>query len=265
MPAIMSTAQSHGIAVVEDSAQAHGATWLGRHAGTFGTVGCFSMQNGKVLTGGEGGAVVTDDPRLAGVLEELRADSRRYRSDQARPGELELDETATVMGANFCLNEFSAAVLCAQLAQLDAQHEIRNRNHAILDALLQDVPNVRLLRAAPRQTRLSIYEAPIIFDTLPAGKSNADVAGALTAELGVAFYPPREPLDRSRLLRPSTKPALEPLARRYHELQRGRRYPNAEWLAGHAVLTHHSTFLGDESDMADIATAIIKVTTASAW
>jgi L-glutamine:2-deoxy-scyllo-inosose/3-amino-2,3-dideoxy-scyllo-inosose aminotransferase len=267
VPSIASTVDRRGIALVEDAAQAHGAQWLGRHAGTIARVGCFSMQHGKVLTGGEGGAVVTDDEHLAGVMEELRADSRRYRSDQARPGELELTETATVMGANFSLDEFSAAVLCAQLGTLDAQHEIRNRNYAMLDELLDDVPGVGLLRPAPQQTRLSVYEAPIVFDTLPAGRSNADLARALTAELGVQFYPPREPLGRSRLLRPDTKPALAPLAQRFHELHRGRRYPNAEHLSAHTVLTHHSTFLGDEEDMADIAAAVAKVAAADgdAW
>ncbi|HEU5474348.1 MAG TPA: DegT/DnrJ/EryC1/StrS family aminotransferase [Actinophytocola sp.] len=267
VPAIVSTMDSRGGVVIEDAAQAHGAQWLGRHAGTIGRLGCFSMQHGKVLTGGEGGAVVTDDEHLAGVLEELRADSRRYRSDQARPGELDLTETATVMGANFCLDEFSAALLCAQLGTLDEQHEIRNRNYAILGKLLDAVPGVRLLGPRPDQTRLSVYEAPIVFDTLPEGRSNADLARALTAELGVRFYPPREPLDRSQLLRPATKPALAPLARRFNELHRDRRFPNAELLAGHAVLTHHSTFLGDEEDMVDIADAVAKVAAAAgdAW
>lgn len=267
VPAVQSAVDGRGTVVVEDAAQAHGAQWLGRHAGTIGRAGCFSMQHGKVLTGGEGGAVVTDDERLAGVLEELRADSRRYRSDQARPGELDLAETATVMGANFCLDEFSAALLCAQLGTLDEQHEIRNRNYTVLGKLLDAVPGVRLLRPSPEQNRLSVYEAPIVFETLPAGRTNADVARALMAELGVKFYPPREPLDRSRLLRPDTKPALAPLARRFHELHRDRPFPNAEHLAAHAVLTHHSTLLGDEEDMVDIAAAVAKVAAAdgNAW
>jgi L-glutamine:2-deoxy-scyllo-inosose/3-amino-2,3-dideoxy-scyllo-inosose aminotransferase len=263
VPAVTAAVGGRGIVVIEDAAQAHGARWQGRHAGTIGRLGCFSMQHGKVLTCGEGGAVVTDDDHLAGRLEELRADSRRYRSDQARPGELELSETTTVMGANFSLDEFGAALLCAQLTTLDAQHEVRNRNYALLGELLADVPGARLLRPSPEQDRLSVYEAPVVLDALPDGWSNRDVARALTAELGVRFYPPREPLDRSRLLQPSTKPALASLAQRFEHLHRGRRYPHAERLARHAVLTHHSTFLGDEEDMVDIATAVAKVMAAS--
>lgn len=106
---------------------------------------------------------------------------------------------------------------------------------------------------------MSVYEAPMIIDPLPRGMSNADVARALTAELHVPFYPPSEPLHRSKLLRPWTRRSLGPLSRRFQDLHRDRVYPNAEWLSKHAVLTHHSTFLGAASDMADIATAVAKV------
>ncbi|MEO3812918.1 DegT/DnrJ/EryC1/StrS family aminotransferase [Sphaerisporangium sp. B11E5] len=259
IPALREVTAPRGVTVVEDAAQAHGAQWLGRQAGSLARLGCFSMQHSKVLTGGEGGAVVTDDDTLASLAQELRADSRRYTTRADAPQGLELEESATMMGANLCLSEFGAALLCAQLARLDEQHEIRNRNYAALSGLLDAIPGVRLLRHRPEQTRISIYEAPIIFDPLPAGMTNEQVADALTAELHVRFYPPREPLNRSRLLQPWTKPTLGPLAERFRAEHRGRVYPHAEHLASHAVLTHHSTFLGTRQDMADIAEAVAKV------
>jgi dTDP-4-amino-4,6-dideoxygalactose transaminase len=259
VPAISAAAGDRDMTVIEDSAQAHGARWEGRGAGSLGRLGCFSFQNGKVLSGGEGGAVVTDDDRLAPVLEELRADSRRYRLEPGGPGELELEESATVQGANFCLSEFSAAVLCAQLGELDAQHEIRNRNYARLAGLIAGIEGVRLLEPPPPQTKMSIYEATLVFEQLPAGMTNQDVAAALTAELGTRFYITDTPLHRSPLLRPWTKPALAPLTERFLACHRGRQYPNADLLADSVVQTHHSTFLGDDRDMADIADAIAKV------
>src|SRR5262249_38057997 len=158
------------------------------------SLGCFSMQHSKVLTGGEGGAVTTDDEEAARRIEELRADSRRYATsaDRLRMN-LELAETATVMGSNYCLSESSAAVLCAQLGILDQQHEVRNNNHARLATMIAGIPGVRLLRNRPEQTKLSIYEAAIIFDPRPAGMTIEDVADALTAELHAHFYPPRDP------------------------------------------------------------------------
>jgi dTDP-4-amino-4,6-dideoxygalactose transaminase len=259
IPALTQALQSRDIPIIEDAAQAHGAQWQGRSAGTLGVVGCFSMQNGKVLTGGEGGAVVTDDDNLALVLQELRADSRRYPTPGEMSGGLDLVESASILGANRCMTEFSAAVLCAQLEILDRQHDIRNRNYQLLSELLSDVPDIHLISPRAAQNRMSIYEVPLILDSLQPGATSARVAEALTAELNVRFYQTREPLNRSRLLQPWTKPGLKPLADRFVALHRGREYPNADRLARHTVLTHHSTLLGGEDDMVDIAAAVTKV------
>jgi dTDP-4-amino-4,6-dideoxygalactose transaminase len=264
MPALAAVAEPRNIAIVEDCAQAHGARWLGRSAGSFGRTGCFSFQNGKVLTGGEGGAIVTDDDSLAQALEELRADSRSYRTDPSVDGELELAETATTMGSNFCMNEFTAAVLCAQLRQLEQQNDIRQRNYRLLAELLVDVPGVRLVEPEHQQDRISIYELPVLFDPLPRDMSVAEIGDALTAELGVRFYLTDDPLHRSVLLQPWTKPALRPLAEQFVEYHRDREYPNSDYLQTHVVVTHHSTLLGTEEDMADIAHAIAKVAAAGA-
>jgi L-glutamine:2-deoxy-scyllo-inosose/3-amino-2,3-dideoxy-scyllo-inosose aminotransferase len=264
VPALEVVTEPRGITIVEDCAQAHGARWLGRQAGSMGRLGCFSFQNGKVLSGGEGGAVVTDDESLLQVLEELRADSRSYRTDRSVPGELDLAETATTMGSNFCLSELTAALLCAQLRQLEGQNEIRQQNYRLLSELLVDVPGVRLVEPEHQQDRMSIYELPVLFDPLPRGMRVAELAEALTAELGVRFYLTDEPLHRSVLLQPWTKSTLRPLAEEFVEAHRGREYPNSDYLQTHVVVTHHSTLLGTEEDMVDIAAAIAKVAAARA-
>jgi L-glutamine:2-deoxy-scyllo-inosose/3-amino-2,3-dideoxy-scyllo-inosose aminotransferase len=206
--------------------------------------------------------VVTDDDDLVGRLEELRADSRRSRA-AARPGELDLAETASILGANLSISEFGAALLCAQLQILDRQHDRRNANYHALTRLLAGIPGVRLLQQSPAQDRLSLYEVPILFDDLPPGADNAWLAAALTEELKIRAYTPRPPLHRSRLLQPSTKSTLKPLSRLFHEHNDNRVFPGAEWLAGHAVLLHHSAFLGPPEDMRDIANAVAKVAAAA--
>jgi dTDP-4-amino-4,6-dideoxygalactose transaminase len=262
IPGLMAAATPRGTAVIEDAAQAHGGRWAGRAAGSMGTLGCFSFQHGKVLSAGEGGAVVTADENLALRLQELRADSRRYRTDAPGFEELELEETGTVQGFNYAMSEFAAALLCAQLQTLESQHDVRQRNFSRLTELLDGVEGVRLVQPAPQQTRMSIYEATLIFDPLPVGMTNADVAAALTAELGRRFFCTDAPLHRSPLLRPWTKPSLAPLTERYLELNAGRIFPNTDHIARHCVQTHHSTFLGDEDDMHDIADAVHKVISA---
>ena len=65
MSAIMALAESHGLPVIEDCAQAFLATHAGKQVGTFGAAGCFSLQQGKHITTGEGGIVVSGDPKIA--------------------------------------------------------------------------------------------------------------------------------------------------------------------------------------------------------
>ena len=253
MPALVAFAGERGLAVIEDAAQAHGASWDGRKAGTFGTFGCFSMQQAKVLSCGEGGAVVTDRADLAQRLEELRADSRSYR-DRPVAGQLELAETASVMGANFGLGELAAALLCAQLEALPGQHERRNANYRLFEELLADVPDVELLRRDPRQDTLSLYEVPVRFRA--ASGRNAEIARELTRRTGANFYPPRGPLGRSALLRPWTKPTFGPLATEFAEIHRHRDHPNAEAIAAQSVLLHHSVFLSEPAGIRKLAGAI---------
>lgn len=149
--------------VIEDAAQAHGAEWEGRPAGSIGLLGCFSMQNQKVLTAGEGGAVVTSDASLRTRLEELRADSRSYAPDVPGPLELDLVESAGTMGHNYCMTEFQAALLCAQLESLEEQNLVRERNYEALRTQLADVAAVRMFERSASQNRLSVYETTLIF------------------------------------------------------------------------------------------------------
>src|SRR5262249_33720522 len=100
-----------GIPLIEDCSQAHGAAWKGQRVGTFGDVGCFSMQQSKVLTCGEGGAAITRRQDLHERMEQLRADSRMYSTATPRDGRLELMEVGQVQGRNLALSEFQCALL----------------------------------------------------------------------------------------------------------------------------------------------------------
>jgi dTDP-4-amino-4,6-dideoxygalactose transaminase len=110
MDALCDAADQRGVAVVEDAAQAHGATWRGRRVGSFGVAACFSFYPGKNLGAfGDGGAVVTSHAGIAagiaGLRDHGRADGSRY------------DHTA--LGTNSRLDTVQAAVLSAKLPYLD--------------------------------------------------------------------------------------------------------------------------------------------------
>ena len=114
MGPINAIARRHGLRVVEDAAQAHGARYLGRRAGSLGDAAGFSFYPGKNLGAlGDGGAVTTNDDELAAKLRKLRnyGSSVKYRHDLA--------------GVNSRLDEIQAAVLRAKLPHLDAENAVR--------------------------------------------------------------------------------------------------------------------------------------------
>jgi dTDP-4-amino-4,6-dideoxygalactose transaminase len=118
MDAINRIAEAHGLMVIEDAAQAHGAEFKGKRAGSLGRLGCFSFYPGKNLGAvGEGGAVVTNDPELAKTIRMLRdwGQAERYHH--------------VLQGFNFRMEAIQAAVLDVKLSHLEAWTEAR-RNHA---------------------------------------------------------------------------------------------------------------------------------------
>lgn len=127
MPAIQRIARRHGVPIVEDCAQAHGARIAGRHVGTFGMIGCFSFYPTKNLGAlGDGGICVTDDSQLASRMRSLR-----FHGFDAR-------RLAQVEGINSRLDEIQAAILRVKLRRLDAWLCARRRIASQYLALLAD-------------------------------------------------------------------------------------------------------------------------------
>ncbi|PWR21976.1 DegT/DnrJ/EryC1/StrS family aminotransferase [Zavarzinia compransoris] len=251
--AIGALAARHGLAVVEDCAQAHGATWAGRRAGSFGRIAAFSMQQGKVLTAGEGGAVLTDDPVLADRLERLGSDGRRVSRTPPRPGRPDLDEVGGLQGMNLCLSEFQAALLCDGLDRLEAQTETRTTRAAGLDRALGALPLLETLRPHAGNDRRAYYHYAIRLAPAVTGQvTAARVCDALGAELGTWVHGPYTPLSRHPLFAPGTLRAL-PAGLPAPAL------PVAEAEAGRTVLLHHALLLAGEDAMAAIAEAFAKV------
>jgi dTDP-4-amino-4,6-dideoxygalactose transaminase len=114
MESVMAIANHHGIAVVEDACQAHGATFMGRKAGSFGAAAAFSFYPTKNLGGvGDGGAVTTSDPEIAKRIRALRHHA------QAQPN------VFSEVGYNCRLDTIQAAVLNVKLGHLDKYNERR--------------------------------------------------------------------------------------------------------------------------------------------
>ncbi|MFZ1426439.1 MAG: DegT/DnrJ/EryC1/StrS family aminotransferase [Geminicoccaceae bacterium] len=125
MEALMALADEHGLAVIEDAAQAHGAEFRGRRAGSIGDLGCFSFYPGKNLGAvGEAGAVVTDDAEMAAKLSCLRDWGQTEKYVHA------------LKGYNYRMEALQGACLRAKLPYLERWTEARRAHAARYDRLL---------------------------------------------------------------------------------------------------------------------------------
>lgn len=126
MKPIMETARRHGLKVVEDAAQAHGAEYEGSKAGSMGDVGCFSFYPTKNLGAyGDGGMVVTSDPAVAERVSLIREYGWRERY------------VSSLKGTNSRLDELQAAILRAKLRRLEEWNDRRREHAALYDRLLR--------------------------------------------------------------------------------------------------------------------------------
>jgi dTDP-4-amino-4,6-dideoxygalactose transaminase len=140
MDPIMAIARRHGLVVIEDAAQAHGAEYRERRAGSIGDLGCFSFYPGKNLGAyGEGGALVTDRPDLARRVSLLRDWGQEAKYDHIIPG------------YNYRMDEIQSAILTVKMDYIERWTEARRSLAERYDALLSDLPFAR--PQPPRYTR----------------------------------------------------------------------------------------------------------------
>jgi dTDP-4-amino-4,6-dideoxygalactose transaminase len=129
MAPLLDIGARHGIPVIEDAAQAHGARYQNRPVGSMGLLGCFSFYPGKNLgAAGEGGAIVTNDEAIAARIRSLRdhAQSERYHHIE--------------LGFNYRMDALQGAVLGVKLAHLDSWIDARSTHAAMYRQLLGDLP-----------------------------------------------------------------------------------------------------------------------------
>ncbi|HRW49267.1 MAG TPA: DegT/DnrJ/EryC1/StrS family aminotransferase [Caldilinea sp.] len=139
MDPLMALAEKHGLMVIEDAAEAHGAEYKGRRTGGLGHAAGFSFYGNKIITTGEGGMVTTNDRVLAQLAWNLR--------DHAFSHERHFWHK--FVGFNYRMTNLQAAVGLAQVEQLDGFVAARRRNAAEYNCRLHGIPGIRTPAEAP--------------------------------------------------------------------------------------------------------------------
>lgn len=176
--AINALAKEHGLYVIEDAAQAPGARYRGRAAGTLGHIGVYSLNYHKHIHCGEGGVVVTDDDGLAEKVRMIRNHA------EAVVGARGVTDLVNMIGFNFRMTEMEAAVARCQLRKLPALLEKRLENCRYLADGLAKIPAITPA-AIRRGCDHAFYAHVCTFDAAAAGVSRDRYIEAVRAELPV--------------------------------------------------------------------------------
>jgi len=256
MDKINTIAKKHNLIVVEDACQAWLAEWKGKKCGTLADLGCFSFQNSKHLTCGEGGAIVGDNDEIMDRCYSYHNFGRPY-------GETELTLSGYVrLGTKCRMTEFQAAILLAQMKRLEEQTKTRSDNARYLTSRIKDIPGIIPHKLYDGVTRAVYHLYPFRykkeqFNNVPRGKFLA----ALKAE-GIPCSSGYGPINKDPFFERTLRSRNFRKIYSSHRLNRCREQnycPDNNQLCKEAVWFSQNLLLGTKTDMDDIADAILKI------
>lgn len=237
MDRLLPLARQHGLAVVEDTAHAHGSTWRGTPLGSLGDIGSFSLQQSKNLTAGEGGILITNDDHLA---LKLWSYANQGRDPEGRWYEHGL------LGSNLRMTAWQAAILLAQMEHFDEQLAKRQANARYLSSILEEIDGPAPMRWDIRCDNHAHHLYMMRYNPEKFnGLSRDDFVAALNAEgipCSTGYYRPLY----------EQKPLAEPYSRVMP-------CPVAEQACKEAIWLSQGMLLGEPEDMEDIGRAIMKI------
>lgn len=203
MDPIMDIAEENELYVIEDAAEAHGAEYKGKKAGSFGDISCFSFYANKIITTGEGGMLLTDNEEIyekAKMLKDMAfTKERRFLHHE--------------IGYNYRMTNLQAAIGLAQLEKIDEYVTARRRNARLYNELLKNIEGITL--PIEKEDSKNVYWMySILIDMEKFGMSRDDLEKKLKND-GIETRPFFVPMHQ--------QPLLKKLG-----LFKGEEYPNAE-------------------------------------
>ncbi len=246
MDRIGEIAKKHNLLIVEDACQAWLAEYRGKKCGTIGNLGCFSFQNSKHLTCGEGGAVVGNDDAVM---------DRAFSYHNFGSG-------GPYLGSKFRTTEFQAAILLAQMERLEEQTQRRWENARYLTSKLQGIPGLTPHKLNDGVTRAAYHLYPMRLNSEEfGGVARSKFQAALQAE-GIPCSGGYGQLNKSPFIENTL--SSRSFQRMYSKEQldycRAQiECPDNDRLCSEAVCLSQRLLLGTKEDMDDIANAILKI------
>ena len=251
MEALIAIAEKHNLALLEDCAHAHGAERFGHKVGTFGQAGTFSFQQGKLMTAGEGGIIITYD-------DELEVRIRSVHDCGRMPGAWFYAHF--INGSNYRLSEWQGAILSQQLARFGAQAKTRSTNAVYLNQHLAEIEGITPQWYDPEHIKHGHYCYLFTYDSASfAGLSTEQFIHALEAE-GIptqASYPPVHAL--SLFTTGEYLKRLLPEHAAEHKPYQDADFPVTQSGFENTVWLVHRALLATQEDTADIVAAIRKI------
>jgi len=254
MDEILKIAAKYNLRVIEDCSQAHLAEYKGKKVGTIGDIGCFSLQQSKQITTGDGGVVITNDDEL-GKRATMFAD--KFFDRYGESGE----RRALALGINYRMTELQGAVAVAQLAKAESILARRRNSAQVLTEELETVPGIELV-PLPEGCKHSYWIYSFTIDQDLLGVTTAEFLKALRAE-GIPFRSgyaggiiTKHPVIRDRITYGSTHCPYDcPRARKYKDPES---LPGADWATENVCVMSWNEGITEE-DARDIARGIRKV------
>ncbi|MGZ0149091.1 DegT/DnrJ/EryC1/StrS family aminotransferase [Kribbella sp. WER1] len=238
LDAFTALADRHGLTIVEDAAQAHGAAYKGRPVGAIGSLGTFSFQSSKNITAGEGGVVLTDSPELAGAVYSL------VNVGRVPGGGWYQHES---VGYNLRLTEFQAAILRVQLRRHPHLQQLRERNARLLTDLLSTVEGIHL---PPEDPAITAHGRHLFMLRIP-GHRDAVLKSLTTTGVAKAS-PGYVPLHRNTAVLREAQSITTRLNQPYPQPP----CPNADTISQDTIWLPQPYLLGTEAQTQALAAAI---------
>ncbi len=198
LDAVMAVCSEYGLKLVEDCSHAIGATFRGKRVGTFGDVGCFSLQANKLVCAGEGGVLITRHREIMGEV--VVRSSIKSRILDAEIGHEAKKYWETGLGLKLKIHPFGAAVALGYLESIERFHKLRRQNVDKMNEQLIDIPGVSIPIQGSRESKRVYYTYKPLLDLSLLGSRDLIIQALILSGLRISRSDLR-PLSSTELFR----------------------------------------------------------------